>query len=255
MAKKEWTSYTWEVNGLQQQAQYNKTTVEGLFMPLLRRLTFLYEEKKERVILFMAAPPATGKSTLTLFLEKLSREREGLIPMQALGLDGFHHHAAYLSAHTFRRDGKSLPLSTIKGAPETFDAAKLAAKLKAVKDAKEDDIYWPVYDRSIHDVREEAVPVTEKILLLEGNWLLLKEEPWASLRSYGDYALLIRANASLLRERLIARKVQGGMSPEAAEKFYLASDSRNVERVLKDSGSPNEIWEMLTDNDYVQVAE
>ena len=35
-----------------------------------------------RIILFLVAPPATGKSTLTLFLEKLSREYQDLIPVK-----------------------------------------------------------------------------------------------------------------------------------------------------------------------------
>ena len=250
MSENEWLYYVRSVNGLMQNIKYRKNTVENLFVPLLKKLTAIYEEKRERVILFMAAPPATGKSTLTLMLAKLSEEREGLIPMQALGLDGFHYHNDYLKAHTVTREGKSVSLSTIKGAPETFDTEKLAQKLREMKQEK---LYWPIYDRESHDVMEDITAVKAKIILFEGNWLLLKEEPWASLRQYSDYSLLIRADSSLLKNRLIARKVQGGLSPEAAEKFYAHSDSRNVELVLRESISPDETWEMLTDGDYVKV--
>ena len=73
MTEKQWTNYELVVNGLTQQIQYNKATVENLFLPLLSKLTQLQKQKGKRVIMFLAAPPATGKSTLTLFLEKLSR--------------------------------------------------------------------------------------------------------------------------------------------------------------------------------------
>ena len=65
--------------------------------------------------------------------------------------------------------------------------------------------------------------------------------------------LLICANPDLLKHRLIARKVQGGLSETAAEDFYKKSDSINVERTLKDSEKADETWTMLEDNDYVKA--
>ena len=79
---KTWQDYELTVNGLAQKVRYNPETVEKIFLPLLEKLTAIYRKKNSRVILFLVAPPATGKSTLTLFLEKLSRENENLIPVQ-----------------------------------------------------------------------------------------------------------------------------------------------------------------------------
>ncbi|WP_294342629.1 nucleoside/nucleotide kinase family protein, partial [uncultured Selenomonas sp.] len=172
MREKEWHTYEMIVNGLPQKIRYNADTVEGLFLPLLRRLTEMQRAEARRILVFLAAPPATGKSTLAQFLAQLSRTEEGLTPVQALGMDGFHYPNRYLAAHTILRDGEEIPLTSIKGAPETFDVHALAAKLGA---AREESVTFPIYDRRIHDVVPDAVTADAPILLVEGNWLLLDE--------------------------------------------------------------------------------
>ena len=133
MHEKRWRSYAMTVNGLPQRIRYNADTVEGLFLPLLRRLTEMQRAAARRILVFLAAPPATGKSTLLLFLAQLAHEREEFTRVQALGMDGFHHPNRYLETHTILRDGVEIPLKSIKGAPETFDVSALAAKLRAAK--------------------------------------------------------------------------------------------------------------------------
>ena len=238
------------VNGLPQEIRYNEETVEGLFLPLLHRLTALQVEKGGRILAFLAAPPATGKTTLAQFLERLSRTEEGLTPVQSLGMDGFHYPNAALETYTTVRGGKEISLKSIKGAPETFDAAALAEKLAA---AKVGAVQFPVYDRRIHDVVPNAVTADAPILLVEGNWLLLDEEPWSGLRPLADYAVRIDAPAAFLRDRLIARKVQGGLSEAEATAFCEASDARNVERFAVHAGAADEIWRMTADGDFVRV--
>ena len=238
------------VNGLLQHIRYNADTVEHLFLPLLRRLTQMQRCAGRRVIAFLAAPPATGKSTLLQFLEQLVREHADLTQMQALGMDGFHYPNRYLETHTILRDGVEIPLKSIKGAPETFDAAALAEKLAA---AKVGAVQFPVYDRRIHDVVADALTVDAPILFVEGNWLLLDEEPWRGIRPLADYSVRIDAPAAFLRDRLIARKVQGGLSEAEATAFCEASDARNVERFAAHAGAADEVWRMEADGDFVRV--
>ena len=238
------------VNGLPQHIRYNIDTVEHLFLPLLRRLTQMQRSAGRRVIAFLAAPPATGKSTLLQFLERLVREHADLTQMQALGMDGFHYPNRYLETHTILRDGVEIPLKSIKGAPETFDVPALAAKLRAAKNGR---TLFPVYDRRIHDVVPDALTVDAPILLIEGNWLLLDEEPWRALRALADDTVRIDADSALLRDRLIARKVQGGLSEAEATAFCEASDARNVERFAAHAGAADEVWRMEADGDFVRV--
>ena len=238
------------VNGLPQHIRYNADTVEHLFLPLLRRLTQMQRSAGRRVIAFLAAPPATGKSTLLQFLERLVREHADLTQMQALGMDGFHYPNADLATYTTVRGGKEISLKSVKGAPESFDVAHLAAKLAA---AKEGATPFPVYDRRIHDVVPDALIADAPILLVEGNWLLLDEEPWSDLRPLADYSVRIDAPAALLRDRLIARKVQGGLSEAEATAFYETSDAPNVLRFTAHAGAADEIWRMEEDGDFVRV--
>ena len=237
------------VNGLPQHIRYNADTVEHLFLPLLLRLTQMQRRAGRRVIAFLAAPPATGKSSLLQFLEQLAWEHADLTRMQALGMDGFHYPNAVLETHTTMRGGKEISLKSVKGAPESFHVAHLAAKLAA---AKVGAVQFPVYDRRIHDVVADALTVDAPILFVEGNWLLLDEEPWRGLRPLADYSVRIDAPAAFLRDRLIARKVQGGLSEAEATAFCEASDARNVERFAAHAGAADEIWRMTADGDFVR---
>ncbi|GAA0215026.1 nucleoside/nucleotide kinase family protein [Selenomonas dianae] len=249
MNEKRWQTYDMTVNGLPQRIRYNADTVEGLFLPLLRRLTEMQRAAARRILVLLAAPPATGKSTLLLFLTQLAQEHEEFMRVQALGMDGFHHPNRYLESHSILRDGLEMPLKSIKGAPETFDVAHLAAKLAA---AKEGATPFPVYDRRIHDVVPDALIADAPILLVEGNWLLLDEEPWHDLRPLADYTLRIDVPPALLRDRLIARKVQGGLSEAEASAFYEKSDAPNVLLFAAHVGSADEIWRMEEDGDFVR---
>ena len=249
MNEKQWQTYDMTVNGLPQKIRYNADTVEGLFLPLLRRLTEMQRAAARRILVFLAAPPATGKSTLLQFLEELARMHDELPQVQTLGMDGFHYPNSYLASHSILRDGVEIPLKNIKGAPETFDVALLAEKLKA---AKAGVTTFPVYDRRIHDPRPDALKVDAAILLIEGNWLLLDEEPWRDLRALADYSVRIDAAPELLRERLIGRKVQGGLSEAEARAFYEASDAANVLRFAAHAGAADEVWCMEADGDFVR---
>lgn len=245
---KNWTDYELSVNGLAQKVQYNEETVKKLFLPLLEKLTEIYKKKNSRVILFLVAPPATGKSTLTLFLEKLSKENKNLIPVQAVGMDGFHYRADFIKKNFIIRDGKKILMSEVKGCPETFDVEKLEKKLSELCAG---DTKFPIYDRKIHDVIEDSANVDGKIILFEGNWLLLKDEKWKNLRKFADYTLMIKADIKILKNRLIQRKIQGGLSIEEATAFFEKSDGYNVLRTLNDSEKADETWQMLEDNDYI----
>lgn len=176
---KEWKEYLFKVNGFEMTAVYNEDTIQKVFLPLLKQLQQLQKGKKERIIVFMAAPPAVGKTTLCEFLEYLSKQDQEFTDIQALGLDGFHYHSDYINSHDAIVLGEKVPMKQVKGCPETYDTEKLRQKLEKIKI---EDILWPIYDRNLHDVVENQIKVTKDIILIEGNWLLLKQEPWKSMQ-------------------------------------------------------------------------
>ena len=247
---KEWKEYLFKVNGFEMTAIYNEDTIQKVFLPLLKQLQQLQKEKKERIIVFMAAPPAVGKTTLCEFLEYLSKQDQELTNIQALGLDGFHYHSDYINSHDAIVLGEKVPMKQVKGCPETYDTEKLRQKLEKIKT---EDILWPIYDRNLHDVVEDQIKVEKNIILIEGNWLLLKEEPWKTMQQYADYKILILAEEEMLKERLISRKKKGGLSREEAVAWYQNSDSKNVTRVLKDSIQGDLLLKVEEDNDYIKM--
>ena len=238
------------INGLAVEAVYPERSVEGIFRPLLRRLDELQKEKSRRIVVMLAAPPGAGKSTLSLFLQNLSRDDPSLTPLTAVGMDGFHCYRDYLAVHTIVRDGEEIPLSRIKGAPETFDLGKLRERIELLCSGA--DTPWPHYDRTLHDPVDGAILVTGKIVLIEGNYLLLDEPGWRELPALAGYTIRIDAPEELLYDRLYERKSRSGaLAPEQVERHVRGSDLPNVRRVLDHSFDGDLNLRMLPGGEYV----
>lgn len=228
------------VNGLQIDAYYSDHEIQNVHIPLLQQITKCHASTPHRrTLIFLSAPPGTGKSTLTTFWETLSRQDPDLPQIQTLPMDGFHHYNAWLDAHNLR---------PFKGAPETFDVEKLAANLRQIRDGDGD---WPQYSRQKHDPVESAIRVTAPVVIVEGNWLLLDDNKWRALGEFCDFSLFISAPAAALRERLVQRKQAGGLSQADAEAFYLRTDGPNVERVLCHSRPADLTLQMTAEGEYV----
>ena len=100
--------YCFEVNGLSVDASYCTEDVQNVFLPLLKKWSTLQKEKGRRILVLMAGAPGSGKSTLSLFLQHLSEQEKDLVPVLALGMDGFHH-----DKHGYRSKLASKVLNTI----------------------------------------------------------------------------------------------------------------------------------------------
>lgn len=236
------------INGIDVAARYTERAVDEIFLPLLRRLTELRRRKGARVLAMLAAPPGAGKSTLLSFLERLSRERAELCPLQVIGMDGFHRRQAYLKSHFALKDGAQVPMVSIKGAPVTFDLERLAERVREV--ATGAVCGWPIYDRLLHDPVEDAVTVDGDVVLLEGNYLLLDEDGWRELSACADYTVFVRADAQMLRQRLIDRRIKTGVDREPAVRFVDYSDMPNVRLCLERSLPADLVLSIDPEGDY-----
>ena len=229
------------INGLTTEAYFNDEEIETVHKPLLKRLAELQQKLQRRTVVFLSAPPGTGKSTLTAFWEWLAANDVNLPDLQSLPMDGFHYYNHQLDEAGTRKD---------KGAPHTFNVTKLLSNLSELQ---EDDATWPQYDRNLHDPVENDIQVVAPLVIIEGNWLLLNQPEWLALEKYCDYAIFISAKPELLEKRLVGRKIQGGLSEAQALDFYQSTDKKNVLTVLQGSRPADLHLEMAPDGGYMAV--
>ncbi|MFO1032795.1 MAG: nucleoside/nucleotide kinase family protein [Hyphomicrobiales bacterium] len=178
--------------------------------------------KRERFMVAIAGPPASGKSTTAHDLQKslvAAGETAVVVPM-----DGFHFDDAVLNARGHRPR---------KGAPFTFDAAGFEHLLRRIRD-REPDIAIPVFDRSMELSRAAAdiVGADTRFILVEGNYLLLDEAPWTGLRPLFDLTVFIDVAHEELRNRLIQRWLDHGFDMAYARNWIATNDDLNIAHVL-----------------------
>lgn len=244
-------NYEVVINGINVNAYYSEESINKIYIPLLKKISTIQKNKGRRILVMLAAPPGAGKSTLLSFLKYLSENTANLSPITTIGMDGFHRYQDYLTSHTTIRDGKELSMVEIKGAPVTFDVDLLKERIKQVANGVE--CGWPEYDRMMHNPVEDAIKVTGNIVLLEGNYLLLKEEGWSELKDYADLTIKIDADIDMLRDRLINRKMLSGADEETAKAFVEFSDLYNAKLCINNSSDADIILKLKDDNEYELV--
>ncbi len=196
------------------------------FEDLLARARRLPRDGR-RAILGIAGAPGAGKSTLAA---RLVRELNGTgEPWVAhVPMDGFHLADAELD-RLGRRDRK--------GAPDTFDAAGYAALLERLREQGAepdgDTVYAPGFERVLEQPLAGAVPVppTARLVVTEGNYLLLESGAWARVRSRLDEVWFCALEEGERVRRLVARHERFGKSPADAAAWALGPDRRNAELV------------------------
>lgn len=226
-------NYTFNINGIDTQAKFTDKAVNEIFLPLLKYLSALQEQKGRRILVMLAAPPGAGKSTLLTFLEEYSKNGDDIEPIQVIGMDGFHRRQEYLLSHNIEHNGEIIPMVKIKGAPITFDLDAFTDKVKEVAQGKM--CGWPIYDRTLHNTVDDAITIDKDIILLEGNYLLLDQEGWRDLCDYADLTIFMKADEEKLRSRLIERKILTGVDREKTITFVDYSDMPNVRLCLEHS--------------------
>ena len=173
-----------------------------------------------RVLVAIAGPPGAGKSTTA---EALAAQIAGavLVPM-----DGFHLDNAVLTARG---------LLARKGAPETFDAAGFSTMVSRLRG--QDEVVIPVFDRSrdIAVAGARVIGPDARVLLIEGNYLLLDVAPWRDLAPFWDVTIAIDVPIAVLEARLTQRWLDHGLNEVAARARAMGNDIPNARRVVAGS--------------------
>lgn len=181
-----------------------------------------------RAILGIVGAPGSGKSTLADQLLAHLRRRCGDEWVAHVPMDGFHLADAQL-----RRLG-SLDR---KGAPDTFDADGFAHLLGRIKAAPDEWIYVPGFERDLEQPIAAAlvVPPAARLIITEGNYLLLDSPSWRAARAALDEVWSVLTDPAVRQERLMARHIYFGKDPDHAREWVLTVDEPNA--VLIDEGA------------------
>ncbi|MFF3883947.1 nucleoside/nucleotide kinase family protein [Streptomyces sp. NPDC001914] len=176
-----------------------------------------------RALLGIAGAPGAGKTTLA---ERLVGRLGEVAPFRVahVPMDGFHLADAELD-RLGRRDRK--------GAPDTFDPAGYAALLRRLREDEEELVYAPGFERVLEQplAGALAVPRAARLVVTEGNYLLLREAAWARARAQLDEVWFCELDETDRIRRLVARHEEFGKDHETAVAWVLGTDQRNAELV------------------------
>ena len=170
-----------------------------------------------RLIVGIVGAPGSGKSTLAH--ELAARLGNAVV----LPMDGFHIASPALTAAQRQR----------RGAIDTFDVDGYLCMLERLRRRGEAVVYAPGFERDVEEPIAGLIPIRPDVpvVITEGNYLLSAEPGWREIRALLDQAWFVEADSRLRVERLIARHIRYGKSPDEAVAMAEGSDEHNARRI------------------------
>lgn len=222
------------VAGRPVRAELTEASLLDVYLPLLVSLAGRAEglgrvQPGLRLIVGLAGIPGAGKSVFAAVLAELAERTIAPNWLAAVGLDGWHYPNSVLNQRwTTEADGHRRPLRERKGGPESYDVPALLAAMRHLRRAGE-AVKLPVYDRGCHDVVTDGLMVAAgaRVVLLEGNYLLMAAPPWDEVCTSLDTRLFLQCDEAAARRRVIARHISGGLSETEALRKYGVNDGPN----------------------------
>jgi pantothenate kinase len=192
-----------------------------LLGPVLDLVRPLLAASPDRLLVGLTGPPAAGKSTLATALARVLSTGQG-VPAVAVPMDGFHLANAEL---------ERLGLADRKGAPATFDAWGYVHLLRRLREPDGSIVYAPTFDRQVNESIGSAIAIGPqvRVVVTEGNYLLLDTPPWDAVRPLLDLAVYLEAPHSTRHAALVRRQVARGLSAADARAWAGGSDAANAE--------------------------
>jgi len=194
--------------------------------PLINRATEA-SHGRQRTIIGLTGSPGSGKTTIAKQLvEEINAQHGADSERYAahLPMDGFH--LANDTLHT-------LGIHHRKGAIDTFDGWGYLALLKRVKNETSHTVYAPEFDRNFEEgiAGHIAIHPDTKLVVTEGNYLLINREPWSKIRDIAAEIWFCATPEDERVRRLIGRHQQFGMDYGPAKQWAINVDGANAKLV------------------------
>jgi pantothenate kinase len=175
---------------------------------------------RRRALLGITGPPGAGKSTLAAAVAGALGAQAVVVPM-----DGFHLADRSLEA---------LGLLRFKGRVDTFDAWGYLELLTRLRRETARGVYTPGFERELEQpiAASILVPPEIRLVVTEGNYLLLDNEPWPRIAAELDEIWYCELDPSVRRDRLVARHIRFGKTAAAAASWVDTVDEPNARLVV-----------------------
>nr|GEW88289.1 putative uridine kinase C227.14 isoform X1 [Tanacetum cinerariifolium] len=177
-----------------------------------------------RHIVGLAGPPGAGKTTIALEIvkrvNKLWPQKSCSLDSQVeppeiavvLPMDGFHLYRHQLDTMEDPKEAHAR-----RGAPWTFNPDLFLKCLKTLRE--QGSVCAPSFDHGVGDPVEDDifVNVQHKVVIVEGNYLLLEEGTWKEVSSMFDEKWFVDVDIDIAMERVLKRHIGTGNTPELAK--------------------------------------
>lgn len=195
----------------------------------------------DRLIVLIAGIPGSGKSTIAHNVCKALNSQQ--LKTEVLPQDGFHYYREELK----KFDNPEEAIER-RGAPFTFNSRAFLNLISKLNDPKHKntDILAPSFDHKLKDPVEEDVQISAdtKVILIEGNYVLLKDPVWSEIVHIADDTWYVEASSEDVRlDRIIKRHLAAGIATTAedARARAMGSDQLNATYIVENSQIPNVI--------------
>uniref|UniRef100_A0A0D9Y165 Phosphoribulokinase/uridine kinase domain-containing protein n=1 Tax=Leersia perrieri TaxID=77586 RepID=A0A0D9Y165_9ORYZ len=198
------------------------------------------EHLDSKYIVGIAGPPGAGKSTVASEVvqrvnKRWSQKHENgssLVSTEEIAtmlpMDGFHLYRSQLDAMEDPKEAHAR-----RGAPWTFDPSRFLKCLKTLRE--EGSVYAPSFDHGVGDPVENDIFVKpqHKLVIVEGNYLLLEEDVWSEIRALFDEKWFIDIDIDVSMQRVLKRHIATGKEPDVAAWRISYNDQPNAELIMK----------------------
>ncbi|XP_057519705.1 putative uridine kinase C227.14 [Amaranthus tricolor] len=192
-----------------------------------------------KYIVGLAGPPGAGKSTVASeVVKRINKKWPQKAPSMdelvgspdvaiVLPMDGFHLYRNQLDAMEDPEEAHAR-----RGAPWTFDPERLLNCLQTLR--TRGSVCAPSFDHGVGDPIEDDifVSVQHKIVIVEGNYLLLDEGVWSDISNMFDEKWFIDVDLDTSMQRVLKRHISTRKPPDVAKWRIEYNDRPNAEMIM-----------------------